>query len=138
MNYPDKRIDQSWIQMEITEDTVKWAQSFGEYLQSRDNGTDPLTTSQIRKFFGELKRIQSNPEKYKEDIPMLKAKLAYAVGRDITPRRGQRVQKTKIREFYNELSNGLGYIRLSNHDDLIRFVKVVESIVAYHKFYGGD
>lgn len=138
--YPQKRLDKSWIQEKITDDAVEWAKSFGEYLQSddsRNRGTGPLTTSQIRKFFGELKRIQADPQKYQEEIPMLKAKLAYAVGRDASSYRGHVQYKTKIKEFYEELEVGINNIRSGNNEDLVRFVKLVESVVAYHKFYGG-
>lgn len=134
--YPQKKLDKSWIQDKITDEAVEWAKSFGEFLQTDDRknrGTKPLTTSQIRKFFGELKRIQAAPDKYQEDIPMLKAKLAYAVGRDIKNNR----QESKIKEFYEELEKGIDYIRKGNKEDLVRFVKLVESVVAYHKFYGG-
>ncbi len=159
--YPKQKLKQDWIQNGITDDAVKWTKSFGEFLQkdeSRNKGTGPLTSSQIRKFFGELKRIQADPVKYKDDIPMLKAKLAYAVGRDTTSFRGQTQppvtsfksvgrdttsfrgqtsNKTKIKEFYKELEIGIDSIRTDNKEDLVRFVKLVESIVAYHKFFGG-
>lgn len=138
--YPNQRMNQEWIQNGITDDAVEWSKSFGQFLQeddSRNRGTKPLTTSQIRKFFGELKRIQADPLKYKEEIPMLKAKLAYAVGRDASAFRGQVQYKTKIKEFYEELEIGINSIRKDEKSDLIRFVKLVESIVAYHKFFGG-
>lgn len=138
--YPQKRLDKSWIQERITEDAVEWAKSFGEFLQQddkRNRGTGPLTTSQIRKFFGELKRIQADPIKYQEEIPMLKAKLAYAVGRDASSYRGVVQYKTKIKEFYEELELGIDYIRGVDKENFVRFVKLVESVVAYHKFYGG-
>ncbi len=135
--YPQKRLDKSWIQEKITDDAVEWAKSFGSHLQKKDV-TNPLTTSQIRKFFGELKRIQADPAKYREDVPMLKAKLAYAVGRDLKNGRN----KSKIKEFYNELEIGINSVRINNNEfynnDLMRFVKIVESIVAYHKYYGGE
>ena len=131
--YPQKRLDKSWIQVKITDEAVEWAKSFGQFLTSENGGTKALTSSQIRKFFGELKRIQADPVKYQEDVPMLKAKLAYAVGRDIKNNR----QQSKIKEFYNELENGINYIRKDIQADLSRFIKLVESIVAYHKFYGG-
>ena len=138
--YPQQKLDKSWVQEKITDNAVEWAKSFGEFLQTddgRNRGTKPLTTSQIRKFFGELKRIQADPEKYQEEIPMLKAQLAYAVGRDASSFRGQVQYKTKIKEFYEELEKGIDYIRQENKGDLVRFVKLVESVVAYHKFYGG-
>ena len=137
--YPTQKLKPEWVQNGITDETVEWAKSFGEFLQQDDgrNGTRPLTSSQIRKFFGELKRIQADPIKYQEEIPMLKAKLAYAVGRDTSMWKGQLQHKTKIKEFYEELELGINSIRIGNKDDLVRFVKLVESVVAYHKFYGG-
>ena len=135
--YPQIKMQKEWIQEATVDDTVQWSKSFGQYLQSTDNGTSPLTTSQIRKFFGELKRIQADPIKNQQDIPLLKAKLAYAVGRDMIERNRQMVNKTKIKEFYLELEAGINFIRPNNSKDLIRFIKIVESTVAYHKNFGG-
>lgn len=133
IEYPQKKLDKVWIQEGITDEAVEWAKSFGKFLTGQIGGTKALTTSQIRKFFGELKRIQADPIKYQEEIPMLKAKLAYAVGRDIKNNNAQ----SKIKEFYEELEKGVNSIRENNQKDLSRFIKLVESIVAYHKFYGG-
>ena len=131
--YPEQSLKKEWVQSEITDEAVEWTKSFGEYLTNSSDGVNALTTSQIRKFFGELKRIQSDPKKFKEDIPMLKAKLAYAVGRDI--KNGK--QQTKIKKFYSELESGINLIRKDNDADLIRFIKIVESTVAFHKYFGG-
>ena len=131
--YPDVSLKKEWIQEKIDDCTVNWTQSFGEYL-TKEDVLNPLTTSQIRKFFGELKRIQADPEKYAADIPLLKAKLAYAVGRD----KSKKGKLSKIKKFYEQLTYGIDSIRTDNKiEDLNRFVKIVESIVAYHKFYGG-
>ncbi len=130
--YPQQKLKKEWIQNEIDDCAVEWAKSFGKYLTTTDD-LNPLTTSQIRKFFGELKRIQAAPSKYKEDVPLLKAKLAYAVGRD----KKSRGKFSKIRSFYTEIEKGIDFIRENEANDLSRFVKIVESIVAYHKFYGG-
>ena len=135
--YPQNKLEKEWIHSGITNETIDWAKSFGQYLQERDR-TGPLTTSQIRKFFGELKRIQADPKKYQDDIPMLKAKLAYAVGRDVNVGRNNQIfNKTKIKEFYEEIERGVDAIREGNENDLINLVKVVEAIVAYHKYFGG-
>ncbi|MFW6275331.1 MAG: type III-A CRISPR-associated protein Csm2 [bacterium] len=129
--YPEDKMNKEWIQYEITSDTVDWTKSFGEFLQ-KDEGKfkQPLSAFQIRKFFGELKRIQADPVKYKADFPLLKAKLAYAAGRN---------KKTKITEFYKELEKGINYVRLDNDsnakNDITNFVKIVESIVAFHKYF---
>ncbi len=131
--YPNQKMEKEWVQQEITSEVVEWTRSFGAFLQRKDGRVNGLTTSQIRKFFGELKRIQADPEKFKESIPLLKAKLAYAVGRDLKSGK----PSTKIKEFHEELEKGLDGIRPGNHQDFLRFVKIVESIVAYHKFHGG-
>jgi len=130
--YPKQKMNPDWIQNGITDEAVEWSKSFGQYLTT-DDSLNPLSTSQIRKFFGELKRIQADPEKYKEEIPMLKAKLAYAVGRD----KKIRGKYSKIKKLYEELELGINSIRKDKNTDLIRFVKLVESIVAFHKFFGG-
>ena len=138
--YPEKKLDPKWIREGVTDETVEWTKSFGEYLQqdeSKNRGTAPLTTSQIRKFFGELKRIQADPVKYGADIPLLKAKLAYAAGRDAQNIKGNTVYKTKIKEFYEELEKGINTIRINEKADITNFVKLVEAVVAYHKYYGG-
>jgi len=135
--YPQMKMKREWIQEATVDETVEWSKSFGQYLQSNDNGTGPLTTSQIRKFFGELKRIQADPIKNCQEIPLLKAKLAYAVGRDMIERNRVMVSKTKIKEFYIELETGINFIRPNNSKDLIRFINIVESTVAYHKYFGG-
>ncbi len=131
--YPKQKMKETWIRERITDETVTWADSFGKFLQAGGDKKKKLTTSQIRKFFGELKRIQSAPEKYKDDFPMLKAKLAYAVGRS---------RDTRIEQFYEELEKGMNSVRLMDDTaykhDLINFVKIVEAIVAYHKFHGGE
>ncbi|MBG0780971.1 MAG: type III-A CRISPR-associated protein Csm2 [Bacteroidales bacterium] len=138
--YPQKKLDPKWIREGIKDETIEWAKSFGEFLQKddiRNHGSGPLTSSQIRKFFGELKRIQADPIKYGEDIPLLKAKLAYAVGRDANRSGGKLVYKSKIKEFYEELETGINAVRPKEKTDINNFVKIVEAIVAYHKYYGG-
>ena len=80
--YPEQNLKTEWIYDGITPDAVEWTKSFGEFLTKKQNEIKPLTTGQLRKFFGEIKRIESNVEKYRNDIAMLKPLLAYAVGRD--------------------------------------------------------
>lgn len=138
MAYPNEKIQQRWIQEKVDDEAVIWAKSFGKFLQTEENQTKALTTSQIRKFFGELKRIQADPEKYQDDVPLLKAKLAYAVGREtVSTNYGKTFVKTKIKEFYEELEKGINFIRPDVKKDLINFVKLIEAIVAYHKYFGG-
>jgi CRISPR-associated protein Csm2 len=131
--YPAQHLDKQWIYKDITEDVVEWADSFGKFLCS-EQGTKPLTTGQLRKFFGEVKRIETNLSSNKADIIMLKPLLAYAVGRDKNDGRN----KTKIDKFSEEMNRGIDAV-IDGKDlksDFSHFVKIFEAIVAYHKFYG--
>lgn len=120
------------IKVKVTDATVKFAERFGKYLGSDDIYVDEkgrkqkvekLTTSQLRKFFGEVKRQQMVG--YKEtDFVLLKPKLAYAVGR-------AKGKQSKIGDFYIVLSDMID--KVTNEDDFKRFIKAFEAIVAYHK-----
>lgn len=59
MAYPNDKMKKDWIQNGISNEAVEWAKSFGEYLTKKDV-KDVLSTSQLRKFFGELRRIDSD------------------------------------------------------------------------------
>ena len=89
---------------------------------------EAMSTSQIRRFFGAIKRIQADFENLKSEIILLEPKLAYAVGRD--------QGNSKIDEFYKEISP---LIREINEDEkkFKNFVSIIEAIVAYHKVQGG-
>ena len=74
------KIPESEIRGKVTKETVNFAEKFGKYLAEGNDYEEALTTSQLRRFFGEVKRQQMNG--YDEtDFQMLKPKLAYAVGR---------------------------------------------------------
>ena len=82
-----------------------------------------LTTNQLRKFFGEVKRQQM--EGFNEtDFILLKPKLAYAVGRAKDP-------KAKINDFYLVIANAID--RVKNEKQFKNFIQIFEAIVAYHK-----
>lgn len=131
--YPNQKFEKSWISQDISREVVEWAESFGKFLSE---GPNALTTGQLRKFYGEVKRIETNPDNQKSSIVMLKPLLAYAVGRD----NGK--YKTKIKEFAEEMQKGVDAV-LEGDGSNIRtkynhFVKIFEAVVAYHKFYGKD
>ena len=126
-----------WIQNGITDEAVDWANKFGEKLASRDNANrlNPMTTAQLRKFFGEIRRIDADLNSKLDDLPMLKPMLAYAVGRD----RDGGVHRTKIGVFEKEITAGIDVVLKSSDkkSSFKNFLKLVEAIVAYHKFHGG-
>ncbi len=154
MSYKRKSIEVSWISQQETwhcKDNeeiaapIAWAISFAKFLVAKGNidnnnnevckfpcSEKPLTTSQIRKFFGVIKKIQAEGyDKNKVKLAMLEPQLAYAVGKDIKSGRNQ----TKILYLYEELSKALRAIKSVEHFQ--NFVNLLEAIVAYHKAEGG-
>lgn len=116
----------------ITEKTVDFAKRFGTFLGVDDKELDrngrqrtvaaKLTTNQLRKFFGEVKRQQMQGFD-KTDFIMLKPKLAYAVGRSD---RG-----SKIKDLYFVLSDAID--KVTDENGFQNFISIFEAIVAYHK-----
>ena len=129
-------IPQTEITEKVTQRTVDFAKRIGAYLGKDDrrpstdrNGRNieikesKLTTSQLRKFFGEVKRQQMSG--YDEtDFVLLKPKLAYAVGR-------AKDANAKINDFYFVISKAIDNVNSELH--FKNFIKVFEAIVAYHK-----
>ena len=72
------KIPESEICGKVTKETVDFAEHFGKYLAEGGEYQEALTTSQLRRFFGEVKRQQMNG--YDEtEFQMLKPKLARSV-----------------------------------------------------------
>lgn len=139
-------LKREWIHQPITQEIVEWCREFGKELskpkddrnnrESKDRNNreskNPLTTSQLRKFFGEVKRIEMQEELCAADIIMLKPLLAYAVGRD--------KNNTRIRDFQEQMTIAINGIRMDKENitkDFKNFINIFEAIVAYHKYYGG-
>jgi CRISPR-associated protein Csm2 len=137
MNKWTKKIPEKEITQEVTKETVDFAKEFGNYLgiDEKFTITNPkngrmeekklakLTTSQLRKFFGEIKRQQMegyNPT----DFVLLKPKLAYAVGRRTD-------EYAKITYFYEVIADAIDKVKKEEH--FKNFIKIFEAIVAYHK-----
>ncbi|MCX8020852.1 MAG: type III-A CRISPR-associated protein Csm2 [Chitinophagaceae bacterium] len=120
---------ESWIQNGIKDDEpVKFADKFGSILK---NGK--LTTSQLRNFFGELRRIQMKGyDAEKLAFLMVKPKLAYAV---------KRHDNDGLLQFYKFFN--IAYEVINKNDGkngaekFHYFMQLAEAILAYHKFHGG-
>jgi len=123
----------------ITEDVVNYAEAFANNLLFKgfDNKTGKefvnkdksLSTSQLRNFFGEIRRIQLNGfEKNKNSFFMLKPKLAYAVARAKNREKIEIFQKI-INPLMSEVKSEIEYNN---------FVQFVEATVAFHKAFGGE
>ena len=120
------------IQNKVTDITVQFAEKFGKYLAVDEFDSEPLTTSQLRKFFGEVKRQQMIG--YDEtEFTMLKPKLAYAVGR--AKQNGKKNKAQKIEDFFTVITDAIDKV-LSSSDRakaFKNFITAFEAIVAYHK-----
>lgn len=125
----NERLNQTWITSGLNNEAVAWSQRFAQYLAPQNGDSrGALTTSQLRKFFGQLRRIEADYEKLKSEIPLLKPKLAYAVGR---AERGNRIM-----DFYQQMETGLNVLD-NTKERFSNLINLTESIVAFHKFYGG-
>ncbi|MBO4379953.1 MAG: type III-A CRISPR-associated protein Csm2 [Muribaculaceae bacterium] len=128
----NKRIQESEIRDKVTELSVAFAEEFGEYLANNEkDGPESLTTNQLRKFFGEVKRQQMAG--YNEaSFVMLKPKLAYAVGR---AKNGKQEKQVKIEDFYNVMRPAIdSVVKAPDKEKAFKnFISIFEAIVAYHK-----
>ena len=125
MEYNNNSIQISWLEGNIDNNVIKWAEQFGEFLaKQRNNIKDTeLTTNQLRKFFGEIKRQQIKGFN-QVDFSLLQPKLAYAVGKS-------KKKNNKIKEFYEVIAGAIA--KVNNEEKFKNFVKIFEAIVAYHK-----
>ena len=128
----NERIPKEEIQNKVTDVTVQFAEKFGKYLAVDDFDAEPLTTSRLRKFFGEVKRQQMMG--YNEtEFTMLKPKLAYAVGR--AKQNGRKNKAQKIEDFFNVITDAIDKALQSpdRAKAFKNFITAFEAIVAYHK-----
>ena len=128
----NKFIPEAEVQTRVTGETVLFAEEFGKYLATKGEYDDPLTTSQLRKFFGEVKRQQMMGYN-STNFVMLKPKLAYAVGR--AKQNAKKNRHQKIEDFYKVLTDAINKVEASADKvkSFNNFIKIFEAIVAYHK-----
>ena len=113
----------NWLN-KIEPETIDWAKKFGSTLANQINGKrdTELTTSQLRKFFGEVKRQQIKGYK-EDDFILLKPKLAYAVAK-------KNKKEARINEFYEVFSKIMNEVKTEK--EFKNFIKILEAVVAYH------
>ncbi len=124
-----------WIKDGIDEQTVAFAQEFGEYLCDKQPdlrlGRMAMTTSQIRNVFGEVKRIQAKGYALeKSAFLLLRPKIAYAEAR-VKAKSG----KSRIEDFRKVMEQA--HLAVSNDQQFQNFVDFFEATLAYHKAAGG-
>lgn len=105
---------------------IEMAQKMGKYLANREVG---LKTTQIRKFLDGVKKIDVLSERgknfNKEQVILLKPKLAYAAGR-------QAAVKPLMEVLDPAITAGQ-----ESYESFKKLIAFIESIVAYHRFHGG-
>lgn len=118
-------INEKWITEEADSQLVGYTERAGKEMVSAK-----LTNSQIRRIYGEIKRIQMGTyEKNKSSFFLLKPKVAYAYGRiDKSNNRGMKIFK----DIFDKASS---YVRDDKSYD--NFCNFMEAILAYHKANGG-
>ena len=89
-----------------------------------------LKTTQLRKFFGALKKMEQKTgwSEIETEFYLLKPRMAVATGRDHVPKQFLNVIMAAMSKVDNVESDDL---KLENFD---KFVKFFEAIVAYHKY----
>ncbi len=120
---------------------VEWSEHLGRFLagaetEGEDERRSKLTTSQIRKVFGEVRRLWMEAQKGWTDVQTRKVhllipKLEYAARKEVAVKALRAVLVPAIREV----------LKGGNHDEIRkrfgRFVEFFEAILAYHYAAGG-
>lgn len=119
-------------------EAIDFAEAFGKHLASsneKDKKRIAMTTTQLRNFFGELRRIQAMGfEGNETDFYMLKPKLAYTCARVLKDKRNNRIGdfEKALRLLIEAVTNSKEAKSFTN------FTKFVEATVAFHKYHGGQ
>lgn len=131
----------TWITDKADPEMVNYAERFAQFLAEQErNAIEPLTTSQLRKFFGAVKTLQLKKEVSgfdESEFVMLKPKLAYAVGR---VRQKKAMLQLRIESFSRVISEAIDTVLTCDNKSKAfeNFINFFEAIVAYHKKYGKD
>lgn len=109
--------NKEWITNGINKDAIVYCSNLASRISR-------VSSSQLRNFFGELRRIQMKGyESNRNSFYMLKPKLVYAVARA--------KDKDVLQYFEKEISKMMDNV--SNEKQFENFVTMIEAIVAYHK-----
>lgn len=131
---PAPAIEKEVLRRIITDESaaqelVQEAEKLGQALAR------PLTTSQIRSLFTEVRQIQYDwqvkPDRAKHRLILLKPKMRYRVGRQT------REARKPVETLVGVLEPALDLVQ-GDAANFRRFVEFFEAILAYHKAYGGN
>lgn len=121
-----------YLQEMKTDTLIRWAQILALVLVAEE-----LKTAQIRKFLSGVRgveaKVKRNPPEHfsRQDVAFLKVYLAYAKAR----------QQASVKPLMEVMTAVIDRIREEGKEgleDFEVFVRFVEAVVAYHRFYGGE
>ena len=115
----------------ILENEVGFAHIIAKYPKDpKKPRKEDINTSQLRKFFGEIKKIETKEswKKMETDFYLLKPRMAVAVGRKNIPEPFYRVMMVIMSKVDN------GDTEEVKKENFEKFVKLFEAIVAYRKY----
>lgn len=121
-----------------TKDLVEYSEDLGKKFSG---GKSEVKTSQLRNVFSDIKRIQLEWENNRDisnlqmRLQLLKPRLAYAAGKPSQKpkRKAINLLKTEVEKAIDGVLNSTDKEKAAEN-----FFKFIESVVAYHKYYGGD
>ncbi|MDY5194556.1 MAG: type III-A CRISPR-associated protein Csm2 [Candidatus Aphodosoma sp.] len=116
-----------WIRKGADQEMIDYADKVGKYTKN-----NLLTTTKIRNLYGEIKRIQSknNFKDEKSSIYLLKARFAYAYGREKDVR-----IKNALEVLLNIFKDSVQCI--NDNETYNNYCNLMEAIIAFHRYYGG-
>jgi CRISPR-associated protein Csm2 len=100
---------------------IEFARETGEYLASGGK-RDALSVSQIRNVLDDIQRMRTFDE---NRLQMLRPRLAYAAGR----------HQGRVKDLQSIVDTAIG---MTNAANFKHFKDLVEAIVGYHRYYGGE
>jgi CRISPR-associated protein Csm2 len=125
---PSFHFKKGWITDKLDREGISFAEEVGKFLAEKG-----LTTSQMRNYFGEVKRIQMNGFLSTESqtaFLLLEPKLAYSVQRE-----ANKYSRRDFQKFQKIMSEAHRAVEENNEKQFQNFVNLLEAILAYHKSF---
>lgn len=118
----------SWITNSIEEDCMQLCEELATDMVAAN-----VSSSFLRNFFGELRRIEAGGfESHRADFVLLRPKLAYTSARAM-----DRNDKTNAIKAFQELYK-LSAANVKDSHGFKNLVSIMEAIIAFHKANGGS
>lgn len=129
---PEFNIRTEWITNGINKEAVDFCEGFAAKLVEKK-----LTTSQIRNFFGEVRRIQlKGVQRERSSIHLLRPKLAYNAKRKSESGNQGSEGSIIFQECLDSLMKN-SRVDLTQESQFKNFVDLLEAVLAFHKAKGG-